>query len=145
MRCWSKCGSKKQMLSAIVPDSNWSSCITAPTCSRSTRGPMVESGTPSISTSPLVGSSRPSMILISVVLPPPEGPMMGHELPGRDGQVDVFQHVGLALGVAEADIAQLDLAVDAPEVVQRPVMPRFQRSEGDIGQALEMQAEDAQF
>ena len=26
--------------------------------------------------SPLVGSSRPSMIFISVVLPPPEGPMM---------------------------------------------------------------------
>src|SRR5215472_10683746 len=37
---------------------------------------MVESGIPSIRTSPLVGSSSPSMILIRVVLPPPDGPVM---------------------------------------------------------------------
>ena len=37
---------------------------------------------PSISTSPLVGSSNPSMIFISVVLPPPEGPVIVTKRPG---------------------------------------------------------------
>ncbi len=46
----------------------------APTWWRNAALPYWASGTPSTSTSPAVGSSRPSVIFISVVLPPPDGP-----------------------------------------------------------------------
>ena len=40
--------------------------------------------------------------------------MMVTKLAGLDGQVDVIQDETLALGIAKGDIAQLDLAPDAP-------------------------------
>jgi hypothetical protein len=69
-------GSKKAILSASVPVSSWSSCSTAAIRARQAEVVAGPSGLPSTSILPEVGSSRPSMIRIRVVLPVPDGPTM---------------------------------------------------------------------
>ena len=60
---------------------------------------------PSTRTSPLVGSSKPSMIFSSVVLPPPEGPITVTNDFRPNLQIDIFKHEALCFGIAEAHIA----------------------------------------
>ena len=70
----------------------------------------------------------------------------GDELARLDREVDVLQDERLGLGVAEAHVAQLDPALD--RAACRPGAGRARVSSGrqrDVGQALEVQAEDAEL
>ena len=84
------------------------------------------------------------MTLTSVVLPPPDGPHDGDELAGLDRQIDVLQHEGLAVGVAEEDVAQLDPALDRPGVGQRLVVARFRAGSARCRTGAPDEAEDAE-
>src|SRR5260221_13979492 len=63
----------------------------------------------------------------------------GDELTRLDGQVDVLEHEGLGFGIAEEDVPNLDSAADRPRIGERTVVPGLQRSQGDIGKALEVE------
>jgi hypothetical protein len=65
---------KKLMLSAIDPANSTSSCITVPTIRRKLSIPRSLVLVPPISTSPSVAERIPSITLISVVFPQPDGP-----------------------------------------------------------------------
>ena len=81
------------------------------------------SGMPSTSTSPLVGSSSPSMIFSSVVLPPPDGPMMVTNCPASTFRLTFSSTKRLGLGVAEATGCAARFAPDRPRVRQRASCP----------------------
>jgi hypothetical protein len=69
-------------LSAIEPANSGSSCITVPTIARQGAAPIASSARPPTSTSPCTGFRIPSISLISVVLPHPDGPTMATDSPG---------------------------------------------------------------
>jgi hypothetical protein len=48
---------------------------------------------------------KPAISRSSVLLPEPEGPSSAKNSPGLDVEVDVLQHLGLAVG--QADVAAL--------------------------------------
>jgi hypothetical protein len=85
------------------------------------------------------------MIFSSVVLPQPDGAGDGHRLAGLDAQADVAQHLGLAVGVAEAHVHQLDAGrrVGARRGGAAAVVG-LGRRQHDVGQPLALQAQHAQ-
>ncbi len=78
------------------------------------------------------------MILMSVVLPPPDGPMMVTNSPGEI--VHVLEHEWLGLGAAERDVSQLEAAANLPGIDERPIVPAFNRRERNVRKALQVQA-----
>jgi hypothetical protein len=67
------------------------------------------------------------------------------ELSRLDGEIDVFEDQRFGLRIAEGEVAQLDPPVDPPAIFGRLIVPVFDRRERDVGQALQMQAEDPEF
>src|SRR5262245_10385367 len=132
------------MLSAIDPDSSWASCITAATCSRNARAPTVGRGTPSTRTSPLVGSSRPTITLTSVVLPPPGWTHDRNEFSWLNSEIDIFQHEGLRFGIAEEHVTQLDASQNRPCIGQGLVVSPLTWRQRNVGESFEMKAQYAE-
>ena len=83
------------------------------------------------------------MIFTSVVLPPPDGPMMVTNSPGLDDEVDVLENERLRLGVAEEHVSKLDAALDLPRVGERLVVSALERGQRDVRQTLQVKPEDA--
>src|SRR5262249_24332861 len=68
----------------------------------------------------------------------------GQKLPRLDAQIDVVDNERLRIGVAVAHVAKLDGAADRHFTRPVLVVASLQRGERDVGQALEVQAEDAE-
>ena len=104
-RLMSRSGSKKAMLSAIVPDSSRSSCATTPTCARHARQRSgVARMTVELDRAVASAALRPSSSFKSVVLPPPEGPVMATYSPGCNLEIDVLEHQPVGRAVAERHV-----------------------------------------
>ncbi len=73
------------------------------------------------------------------------GPCDRDKLPRADGHADTVENEALGLGVAEADISQLDPAPDFPTKHRWLVMAALQGTQRNVGQPLEMQTKDAEL
>src|SRR6266446_9468106 len=91
----------------------------------------MRSGTPSTRISPEFGSSRPQHHLQQGRLPAARGAGDRDIVAGSGAEINVAQHEGLALGIAEAKIAYLDIALDRRLIGEwakdelRPVLRRI--------------------
>ena len=92
---------------------------------------------------PDVGRCRPRSSFNSVVLPPPEGPVIATKLAGLDIEVDVLEDELVGRAVAKAEVAHLDRAFHVQALGPRDV--GFGDGGDDIRQAVEMQAEQTEL
>src|SRR6516165_6198955 len=69
----------------------------------------------------------------------------GDELSGLDGEADIVEDKRLRFGILERQVSHFDPALDLPRVGQDLVMSALEWAQGDVGQPLKMQFENAEI
>jgi hypothetical protein len=69
----------------------------------------------------------------------------GDELARFDDKIEVLEDERLGFGIPEPQVPKLYPAFDRPSVRKQTVMAGFERIEGNVAQALQMQVEDSEL